>query len=211
VVPPLDAPVDPAYVEAVDETVGLLESLGHSVERFDLPWRDRDLFHTFTTMWAVAIGMTAVFASQVSGREPTEDSMEPLSWELYRRGRDTGAYEYAQAMVAMQSYARTMVNHLSPYDAFLTPALGERPVRIGEIDPEAGMEAFARAGRFTPFTAVVNVSGQPAISLPLYQGDDGLPTAVHLIGRPAGEWPLLALSAQLERARPWADRRPPVS
>ena len=211
IVPPLDAQVDPACVEAVDETVGLLESLGHRVERFDLPWRDRDLFHTFTTMWAVGIGMTAMFASQISGREPTEDAMEPLSWELYKRGRDTSAYEHAQAMVEMQRYARAMVGQLAPYDAFLTPALAERPVRIGEIDPQTGMEAFARAGRFTPFTAVVNVSGQPAISLPLYQGDDGLPTAVHLIGRPAGEWGLLALSAQLERARPWADRRPPIS
>ncbi|MFL5820241.1 MAG: amidase [Solirubrobacteraceae bacterium] len=210
-VPPLDAPVDPTYIEAVEETVRLLESLGHRVERFDPPWTDRDLFQTFTTMWAVAIGMTALFASQVSGREPTQESMEPLSWELYRRGRDTSAYEHGQAMVALQNYARTMVAQLSRFDAFLTPALGQRPVRIGEIDPETGMDAFARAGRFTPFTAVVNVSGQPAISLPLYQGDDGLPTAVHLIGRPAGEWELLALSAQLERARPWADRRPPIS
>jgi amidase len=211
IVPPLEAPVDPAYVEAVDETVGLLESLGHRVERFDLPWQDRDLFQTFTTVWAVGIGMTAVFAAQVSGREPTEDSMEPLSWELYQQGRDTSAYEHAQAMVEMQRYAREMVAHLAPYDALLTPALAQRPVRIGDIDPETGMEAFTRAGRFTPFTAVVNVSGQPAISLPLYQGDDGLPTAVHLIGRPAGESGLLALSAQLERARPWTDRRPPVS
>jgi amidase len=211
IVPPLEAPVDPAYVEGVDETVGLLESLGHRVERFDPPWQARDLFHTFTTVWAVGIGMTAVFAAEVSGREPTEDSMEPLSWALYEQGRDTSAYEHTQAMVEMQRYAREMVAHLAPYDAFLTPALGQRPVRIGEIDPEAGMEAFARAGRFTPFTVVANVSGQPAISLPLYQGDDGLPTAVHLIGRPAGEWELLALSAQLERARPWADRRPPVS
>jgi amidase len=209
--PPLEAAVDPAHVEAVEETVALLESLGHRVERFDLPWQDRDLFHIFTTVWAVGIGMTAVFAAEVSGREPTQDSMEALSWELYRRGRDTSAYEHAQAMVEMQRYARELVTQLEPYDAFLTPALAQRPVRIGEIDPATGMDAFARAGRFTPFTAVVNVSGQPAISLPLYQGDDGLPTAVHLVGRPAGEWELLALSAQLERARPWADRRPPVS
>jgi amidase len=69
------------------------------------------------------------------------------------------------------------------------------------------MDSFRQAGEFTPYTAVINVSGQPAISLPLYQ-DEGLPVPVQIIGRPAGEAELLALSAQIERAAPWTDRRP---
>jgi amidase len=81
-------------------------------------------------------------------------------------------------------------------------------VKIGEIDAETGMESFAKSGRFTPFTAVINVTGQPAISLPLFQGDDGLPTGIQFVGRPAGESELLSLAAQLEAAQPWADRRP---
>jgi amidase len=206
--PPIDVPVDPVHVEAVEEAAGLVESLGHTVEKVDAPWQSAELFRMFSTIWAVGIGTAVVFGSHVSGREPTEEAMERLSWELYRRGRDTSAYDHVQAMIAMQAFARGVVEFLYDYDAFLTPVLAQRPVRIGEIDPEAGMEAFVASGRFTPFTAAINVTGQPAISLPLFHADDGLPTAVQLIGRPAGEWALLALSAQIERAQPWADRRP---
>jgi amidase len=206
--PPIDVPVDPVHVAAVEEAASLLESLGHHVERADAPWQAIDLYRMFTTEWAVGIGTSIVFAGLASGREPTEDSMERLSWELYSRGRETSAFDHQMARVALQAFSRGVIEFLDAYDAFLTPTLAQRPVRIGEIDTATGMEAFVAAGRFPPFTAPINVSGQPAISLPLFHGDDGLPTAVQLIGRPAGEWPLLALSAQLERARPWTDRRP---
>ena len=99
---------------------------------------------------------------------------------------------------------------LRRYDVVLTPALARRPVPIGEIDglgPDP-MGKFRKSGYFTPFTAIVNVTGQPAIALPLYHGDDGLPTAVQLIGPPAREEVLLSLAAQLEEALPWADRVP---
>ncbi len=99
---------------------------------------------------------------------------------------------------------------MTPFHAVITPALGQRPVPIGEIhglgpDPWA---SYQRSGAFTPFTAILNVTGQPAISLPLYHGEDGLPTAVQLIGPPAREDLLLGLAAQLESALPWADRGP---
>ncbi len=83
---------------------------------------------------------------------------------------------------------------------------------IGELDPcgPDPWETFERGGHFTPYTAIANVTGQPAISLPLYERDDGLPLAIQLLGRPAQEGALLALAAQLERARPWAGRRPPM-
>ena len=94
----------------------------------------------------------------------------------------------------------------APYDAILTPALAQAPLRHGALDTSAPDPAatFRRSGEFTPFTAICNVTGQPAISLPLYARDDGLPLAVQLIGRPAGEGPLLALAAQLEAALPWS-------
>ena len=76
--------------------------------------------------------------------------MEPLSWELYRRGRDTSAYDYGQAVVAMQAYARQLVSELAPYDAFLTPSLAERPVRIGEIDSDAGHGGVLALGPLHP-------------------------------------------------------------
>ena len=99
------------------------------------------------------------------------------------------------------------------YDVLLTPALAERPLRIGEIDAcsDDPWDDFRRSGRFTPYTAIFNVTGQPAISVPLFGGDDGLPLAVQLAGRPAGEAELLSLAAQLEAAQPWAQRRPELA
>ena len=113
----------------------------------------------------------------------------------------------------MQSVARMLVEFLSPYDAVITPALAQRPLPTGEVhgrgpDP---WDHFQRSGLFTPFTAICNVTGLPAVSLPLYQGDDGLPVGVQLIGRPAGEAPLLALAAQFEEALPWSERRPSLA
>ena len=109
--------------------------------------------------------------------------------------------------------ARSIVDVLAPYDVVVTPALARRPVPIGEIDglgPDP-MVNYRRSATFTPFTAIVNVTGQPAIALPLYHGEDGLPTAVQLIGPPAREEVLLALATQLERALPWAGRVPALS
>ncbi|HEY5316718.1 MAG TPA: amidase family protein, partial [Solirubrobacteraceae bacterium] len=97
------------------------------------------------------------------------------------------------------------------YDAVLTPALAQRPLPIGEVhgcgpDP---WEHYQRSGAFTPYTAIVNVTGQPAISLPLFHGEDGLPTAVQLIGPPAREDVILQIATELEYAAPWVERRPP--
>ena len=107
-----------------------------------------------------------------------------------------------------------MVAFFADVDALLTPALGERPVRDRRArrhGPRRRRPRSTARRAFTPFTATANVTGQPAISLPLFHGDDGLPLAVQLIGRPADEATLLALAAQLEDARPWADRRAPVA
>jgi amidase len=114
------------------------------------------------------------------------------------------------AAVRLQAFARSLVSFLDPYDALLTPALAQRPLPLGTLDTAAPdpMSTFTRSGLFTPFTPVFNASGQPGISLPLFEGADGLPLAVQLVGRPAGEAALLALAAQLEAAVPWAGRRP---
>jgi amidase len=112
----------------------------------------------------------------------------------------------------LRAVARSVVAWMEPYDALLTPMLAEPPVPLGAIDADASepMSAFARAGAFTPFSAMYNVSGQPAISLPLAEAD-GLPVAVQVAGRPAGEGQLLALSAQIEAQLPWIARRAPLS
>ena len=107
----------------------------------------------------------------------------------------------------LQALGRAITTWAAPYDALLTPALAQPPLPIGELDPcgPDPLDTFERSGHFTPYTAISNVTGSPAISLPLYPHDDGLPLAVQLIGRPAQEGALLALAAQLEAASPWAD------
>jgi amidase len=207
--PPIDAPVEPVFERAVADAGELLSSLGHEVEEVELPWNVPELFREFTKVWAVGIGATVDFAARMSGQEPSPETAEKLSLELYRGGKGLDAIEYTRAMVAMQGYGRLLVTATAPYDAVVTPVIAHRQAPIGSIDAETGMDAFHKAGEFTPYTAALNVSGQPAISLPLFE-DEGLPVPVQVIGRPAGEWDLLRLSAQIERAQPWADRRPPL-
>ena len=130
---------------------------------------------------------------------------------LYETGMGFKAPEYLAALVTLQAFARGVISFWDTYDLVLTPALGQRPVRHGEIDAcgENPAWEFKKSGAFTPFTAPFNISGQPAISVPLFHGDDGLPTAIQLVGAPLSESLLLQVCRQLEDARPWADRVPP--
>src|SRR6202011_3993796 len=93
------------------------------------------------------------------------------------------------AAAQLQGFARRLISFLEPYDALLTPALAERPLPLGTLDtaPPAPMSTFTRSSLFTPFTPVFNATGQPGVSLPLFDGEDGLPLGVQLVGRPAGE------------------------
>jgi amidase len=135
-----------------------------------------------------------------------------MSWAIWEATQQMSAVTLMRLEIQLLALARQVVAFLEPYDALLIPALGERPLPIGTLDTSAAdpLSAFTRSAYFTPFTAFFNLSGQPAISLPLFEGEDGLPLAVSLVGRPAGEGALLALAAQLEAAQPWAGRRPPL-
>ena len=209
--PPLDgASLDPVNEAAARAAAALLESLGHRVEEVTAPWSGLDLLPDFTRAFGPLISLTTWVGGRLAGREPQEEDVEPLTWLMWERSRNHDTLSLLTSQVRLEAVARSVITFFAPYDAVLTPALGRRPVPIGEIhgrgpDPWGH---YQRSGHFTPYTAIVNVTGQPAIMLPLYQGDDGLPTAVHLIGPPAREEVVLALATQLERALPWADRRP---
>ena len=207
------AAVDPLCERAVRDAAGLLESLGHEVEQVDPPWEGQELLRAFTLVFGTPVALGMWFGSQATGREPSAELVEPLSWTIWEGVRERDPLDYLLARTRLTAAARSIVALWDDYDAVLTPALAQRPVRIGEIDScsDDPWEDFHRSGEFTPYTAIFNVSGQPAISLPLFHGDDGLPLGVQLAGRPAGEGPLLSLAAQLEAASPWADRRPSQS
>ena len=167
----------------------------------------------FGGVFSIHIALQIIYSGMVAGREPTADDMEPMSWAIFQMTQSMNALQGMGLEVQLQAYTRQLVTFLESYDMLLTPALAERPLPLGTLDTAAPdpMSTFTRSGLFTPFTPVFNASGQPGISLPLYQGEDGLPLGVQLVGRPAGEAALLALAAQVEAAAPWAGRRAPVS
>jgi len=204
-----DVPVDPDCVTAVTETGLLLEGLGHEVVLADPPWGGEGLLDLFAALFGPAVSSQIAAAGMLAGREPTEADMEPLSWWVWRRAKALDSVSASLAAVRMQTLARAVVTWAQPYDAILCPTLAESPLPLGTIDPFGPEPArtFSRGAEFTPFTAISNVTGSPAISLPLAVHPDGLPLGIQLVGRPAGEGPLLALAAQLEAARPWSDRR----
>ena len=210
--PSADATLDPTCAQAVADASELLRSLGHTVEEVDPPWQVDGLSEMFGVVFSNHIALSIAYSGTVAGREPTAQDMEPMSWAIFSMIKQLGAIEGLAAAARLQSFARRLVAFLEPYDALLTPALAQRPLPIGALDTAAPdpMSTFTSSGLFTPFTPVFNASGQPAISLPLYQGEDGLPLGVQLAGRPAGEGALLALAAQLEQALPWAMRRPVI-
>jgi amidase len=213
-IPAIDVPaIDPFCDRAVRDAARLLESLGHDVEEVDPPWQGEELLRAFTLVFGTPVALGMWFGSQVTGREPAEELVEPLTWTIWEGVRERSPLDYMLARTRLTAASRAIVALWDEYDVVLTPTLAQRPVRIGEIDSCSGdpWEDFHRSGQFTPYTALFNVTGQPAISLPLHHGEDGLPLGVMLAGRPAGEGLLLSLAAQLEAAAPWADRRPAQS
>jgi amidase len=212
--PPIaDAVIDPLCAQAVTDAAELLRSLGHDVQEVDPPWQIGGLQELFGAVFSTHIALSIAYSGNVAGREPTAADMEPMSWAIFSMIQHLNAVQGMGATVQLQAFARRLITFLDPYDALLTPALAERPLPLGTLDTAAPepMSTFTRSGLFTPFTPVFNASGQPGISLPLFEGEDGLPLGVQLVGRPAGEAALLALASQLETASPWAGRRPPVA
>jgi amidase len=213
VMPLLEAELDAGCERAARDAAALLVGLGHDVEELQPPWHRPGLLALFTTAFGPAICTSIAAAGRLAGRAPRAQDMEPLSWELWQTSKRVDAVQAATAVQELQAFARAITRWAAPYDALLTPALAQPPLAIGVLDPCGPDPAgtFERSGHFTPYTAISNVTGSPAISLPLYAREDGLPLAVQLIGRPAQEGALLALAAQVEAAAPWAGRRPPLA
>jgi amidase len=207
----MEAQLHPTAERAARDTAALLEALGHEVEEIQPPTSFDPLFDTFTDLWAAMVSLGVLFGEMVAGRSATSDDVEPLTWALHERSLATPSSSYMRALTILQRVARESIVWGSRWDLILTPALAQRPLRIGELDTCAPdpMATFRASSSFTPYTPFVNVSGQPAISLPMYEGEDGLPLAVQLIGPPLGEGLLLSIASQLEAEQHWQDRRPP--
>jgi amidase len=192
---------DPVCVAAWQDAAELLTTLGHEVEEIELPFPAR-IVDCFNTIWAVK-SLDHELDSE------TEKLLRPVTRAWREYGRTISGAAYSAAFNAMLLAAREAIEATAAYDIVLTPTLGlpPQPVSFFAEDGDV-LDNLRRQGQFTPYTGVYNMSGQPAVSLPLYWTDGGAPIGVSLIGRPAGDGPLISLCAQLEAARPWADRQP---
>jgi amidase len=200
--PPIDVSVDPECVAALDACAALLSELGHQVSEGAPAWSEPDLFETFIAIWQVGPALHPV----------DEALMTPLNRGLAESARTSTAADYARAVARLQMLARRIVAFWQGVDVVLTPTLALPPVPIGWQDEVSGaIEQLRRNTEFTPFTAIANLTGLPAMSLPLHWSDDALPIGVQAIGPPGGDALLLSLAAEIEAAHPWAERRPPLS
>ena len=194
---------------AVRHAATLLESLGHDVSE-DLPTMDPDSGRRFMARWAVNARLNLHGLGQMLGREVTQDDVEPLTWAMAAASDHLSAVDYAQAIAASARFTRQLAGFWETHDLLLTPTLGGPPPVIGELEPPAS-DPFATqplVGALVPFTTHFNVTGQPAISLPLAVNDAGLPIGVQLVAAYGREDLLIQVAAQLEEAAPWAGRRP---
>jgi len=193
--------VEPEAQDALRVAREHLDAIGHGLEEFRLE-PEEGYAPAFTTLWQGGAAGIPIEAEQL-------DQVEPLTRWLVETGRRVGARELAAALGWLTKYERRLIRQLSRFDAVLTPALAMTPRPIGWYDAEDAMRNFGQQVQYTPFTSFVNVSGLPAIALPVHVTENGLPMGVQLIGRPGREDVLLAIGAQLERRLNWQERHPP--
>ncbi|UCE52409.1 MAG: amidase [Desulfobacterales bacterium] len=230
---PIDTPVHPDCVRAVEHTAKLLEKLGHDVEEAHPDIDGQVLAKSFLTMYFGEIAADIDELESVLGRKAKPSDVEDLTWTLALLGRAYSAGYFVKMMREWDIAARVMGRFHKTYDIYLTPTVAHPPVKIGELQPKPAEKAlikivntFGLGGLLkvsgitdklaveslskTPFTQLANFTGQPAMSVPLYWTSDGLPCGSQFIGRFGDEATLLRLAAQLEKAQPWSDKRPPV-
>lgn len=181
--------------------LGELDAIGHGIEEFALE-PDDSYSPNFRTIWQAG-------AAGIPAEGEQLQLLEPLTRWLVGKGREISARQLGEALAALALFERSIIRQFSVFDAVVTPALAMTPRPVGWYDSEDAERNFEQQVQYTPFTSFANVTGLPAITLPVAQTETGLPMGVQLIGRPGGESTLLAIGAQLERRLRWQDRHPP--
>jgi amidase len=210
------ANTDAECVAAAEDAARLLESLGHHVEpaspaAFDEP----ELMGDFMVVISTGVVTDLEEIARRAGRVVGLDDVEPLTWAYAEMGRTHTSAQYAQAIASLHGWTRRMAawwHGEDRYDLLLTPTMAEPPPVLGDLVPPADNPFLgaARAAPFATYTAPFNVTGQPAMSVPLFWSSGGLPIGAQLVAAYGREDLLVRVASQLETTRPWADRRPPV-
>ena len=207
--PPNGATVDAVSLRALDRAVALCAELGHRVEAADPVIDAPQVVPAFLTL-AAANTVVNLASHPTAGRPPRPDEVERVTWGTAQKGERVTGADYVRATQTAHRLGRQMAAFHARYDVLLTPGLASLPVKLGWIDMmmDDVDEYWRRVFAFSPFTVWFNLTGQPAMVLPLDVSDEGFPVAVQLVARYGDEATLFSLGAQLERARPWFDRRP---
>jgi amidase len=201
-------PLHPDCLTAVNAAARLCEMQGHHIEEASPDFDQSMLIPAFMALWAGNLAAGIDYLALMTGQQPIPEMFEGLTWGLYEMGKQVSASQYLMAKGAMAQATRMAAKFHETYDIWLTATLGCPPVKLGTFDMEERdpQKSFAPLIDYVPFTAMQNVTGQPAINLPLCWNEQGLPIGVQFVGRFGDELTLLNLAAQLERAVPWVER-----
>jgi len=202
----------PEVKAAVEETARLLESLGHTVEERALPINQMLLYLALVPVASANMAASVAEVAESLGRELREEELEPLTWSIVKNGRSVSGVQALRGMRWLQRLVREVAAFFEEVDVYLTPVTATPPPRIGHIDPlnPDPAELNQRQAESFPYTAPFNMTGQPAMSVPLAWTSGGLPLGMQFAARYGDEATLFRLAAQLEKARPWRQRRPPI-
>jgi amidase len=209
--PEFPAEVHSACLAAGEHAGKLLESLGHHVDTGYPAALDAGLPPTFFAIATSLIAWEVAEVGRVIGRDLTEADVEPVVWAASRAGQEVTAVMYQDAIADLRSLVRDFAAWWDSWDLLVTPTLAVPPYPIGATTAPTSDAPWPDVGPWIPFTPQFNLSGQPAISLPLDQDDAGLPVGVQLGAALGREDLLISVAAQLEEAEPWCDRWPPTS
>jgi amidase len=203
--------VDEECATAVVATAQLLENLGHSVEEASPAALDEPFADGYLPVFASALARDLDRWSATTGDTIRDEQVEPWNWQISEMGRGVSATDYLAAIEKLQSFSRRVAAWWKYHDVLVLPTVGLPPPKLGVFAPGADLPAVLPSlNQLTQFLIPFNVTGQPAMSLPLATTADGLPIGVQIVGAFGREDVVLALGAQLERAQPWAHRRPAV-
>ncbi len=210
-----DVDVHPDCIAALNDAAKLCESLGHEVVEAG-PVIDRAaMSRAWCTVMIAWITPVIEGTAAALGRTPGPDNLEAATWSALQYGREQKSIELVGASLLFNQLARTMGHFFQDYDVLLTPMLSQPPLPSGSLNQnEEGVDAYDFIDQgtlsFSHIGALFNVTGHPAMSVPLYWNADNLPIGTQFVGRYGDEATLLRLAAQLEQAQPWGERKPPV-
>ena len=210
-------PVHVDCLTVLDDTVDLLTDLGHTVVERELTELTPDVGSAIGRMYGAAVDWVVRYWARETGRLPEPDELEPLTRLYWERGREVSGGELLMALTTVQAFSRALAAAYDApggFDVWLSPTLAEPPPRLGQMAATADdpTRAEARSAAFVAFPLVTaNLTGRPAMSVPLGWSRDSLPVGMNFMGQPGAEGTLLRLAAQLEAARPWGELWPPVS